>query len=281
MTQLSSGKKACKLLDGLLDQHLYPPDFQIVFVLSYPRSDMGKGTLVAHLLSHYHESDAIKFDGLLNTNANGRHTARGHDDFGTYEKYNSNKLFGDEHYLLGGHLFLEFIQKYGEMENLTFRPYFAKYFINKIYETWRNTGAARILFVEIGGTITDWEVDPYITPVINYFKSKHNSRCKILVLSEIDYNNHYVKTKTTQLAVAELLKRMVIPDYILVREPMELNLKPDKPRGEIELCVEQKLLEVFGIDFSKKVTSIPFYKQKDIDQLGSYLENNFFNRLHL
>ena len=41
------------------------------FVLGYPRSDIGKGTLVAQLLHEIDKSDAIKFDGLLNTNKNG------------------------------------------------------------------------------------------------------------------------------------------------------------------------------------------------------------------
>ena len=105
------------------------------FVFGYPRSDIGKGTLVAQLLANTENSDAIKFDGLLNTNANGRHTASGHDDFGINEAFNAGKRWGREHYLLGGELYRDFIKEYGENENLQINPHlsmYVEYCINKM-----------------------------------------------------------------------------------------------------------------------------------------------------
>ena len=110
MSQVYENRKTIREITNLISQ--YSPNDDTVeyyFVLGYPRSDIGKGTLVAQLLSVTPNSDAIKFDGLLNTNANGRHTAVGHDDFGVYEKFNKGRRWGREHYLLGGELYRDFI----------------------------------------------------------------------------------------------------------------------------------------------------------------------------
>lgn len=146
------------------------------FVVGYPRSDIGKGTLVAQLLSASPNSNAIKFDGLLNTNENGRHTAAGHDDFGIYEQFNAGKSWGREHYLLGGELYQEFIALYGENENLQINPHLSYFVENKIHEMWQKSGKPQHFYIEIGGLIADPEVDPLFTPIMQ--------RIKIVILAK-------------------------------------------------------------------------------------------------
>lgn len=60
-----------------LKNNWFNNDTNVYIVLSMPLSDMSKGTVVTHVLNMLPNSDAIKVDGLLNTNKNGRHTASG------------------------------------------------------------------------------------------------------------------------------------------------------------------------------------------------------------
>jgi CTP synthase (UTP-ammonia lyase) len=141
----------------------------VFFVTSYPRSDMGKGTFIAQALNVVNNSDAIKFDGLLNTNENGRHTEKGHDDFGIYEAFNPNKQFGKEHYILAGEIYQDFIAKYGENENLQLNPHLSYYLEYKIMYIWNQIGRPKNLFIEIGGVMTDFEVAPLFKSIIKHF----------------------------------------------------------------------------------------------------------------
>lgn len=263
-------KKALQLLEANVKAATFE-DANVYFVLSYPRSDMGKGTLVAHMLRILENSDALKFDGLLNTNANGRHTAEGHDDFGIYEKYNPEKKFGDERYILGGYLYKDFIDTYGEYENLTFRPYVAKYFITTLHKMWVEIGKPKNIIIEIGGLITDFEVDPYVTPAIRELKERLKDRCKIILLGEISYNNEYVKTKGIQDAVAAFMQRMIKPDIILARESAEMGKVQLQERTEIERALTNKLTDNLGVTF-ESILSVPFFEQKDIDMYGDFLD---------
>jgi hypothetical protein len=155
MSGLHENQKTLRRLRSRIDELKPSAGENFYFVLSWPRSDIGKGTLVAQLLATVVDSDAIKFDGLLNTNANGRHTARGHDDFGVYEKFNPTREFGREYYLLGGELYRDFITEFGENENLQIAPHFSYFVEAKILETWRANGAHKNIFIEVGGLISD------------------------------------------------------------------------------------------------------------------------------
>ncbi|HET8670686.1 MAG TPA: non-canonical purine NTP pyrophosphatase [Candidatus Saccharimonadales bacterium] len=274
MSELYARKQALHLLEQRLAKCALSSDVRIFFVCSYPRSDMGKGTLVAHMLRILPDSNAIKFDGLLNTNANGRHTAVGHDDFGIYEKYNPGKKFTDEHYILGGYLYKDFIDRYGEYENLTFRPYMAKHFLATIQEMWANIGKPKNLIVELGGTITDFEVDPYVSPVIREMKELYGAHCKLLLLTETSYNNEYIKTKTVQDSVDVFLKRGLTPDIIVAREPGDLHGATMEQHIEHERTIRTKLQETFGLAFPK-IISVPFYTQDKIDKYGLFLDQHF------
>lgn len=269
---MTNSNKAITKLDQKLAEFQFENDTNIYIICSMPLSDMGKGTTVAHMLSFLEDSNAIKFDGLFNTNATGRHTATGHDDFGTYEKYNSNKKFTEEHYILGGDLFREFIDKYGEYENLCFRPHIAKHFIAKIGQMWQNIGKPKNLILEIGGTIIDYEVDPYVPFAISYYKQKYGERCKIILLTEMSYNNQYVKTRSIQRAIEEFAKRLIIPDILLVREPANFGKCGILEKVENEKTISEKIEERLGFEFNpKKIIAVPFFEQNEIDYLGTYL----------
>ncbi len=270
MSGLYPPKIALQKLETSVER-LVANDINIYFVVSNPRSDMGKGTLVAHLLRILPESDAIKFDGLLNTNTNGRHTARGHDDFGTYERYNPGRKFGDEHYILGGYLYKDFIDKYGEYENLTLRPYMTKHFISTIGEMWATIGKPKNLIVELGGTISDFEVDPYVTPAIRELKEHLGHHCQVILLTESGFNNEYIKTKTVQDSVNLFLQRRIAPDILLVREPSELQEITLSQRLEFERTITNKLTENCGTEINR-ILSVPFFTQATIDDYGDFLD---------
>ena len=249
----------------------FSDDTNIYFVLGMPISDIGKGTLVTHMLSILPDSDAIKYDGLLNTNANGRHTAIGHDDFGIYEKYNKDKIFRDDKYILGGQLFKEFIERYGEYENLCFRPHFYLHFVSKIKEMWINCSRPKNFIVEIGGTIIDYEVDIYVPPAIYHFKNELKDRCNIVLLSEVSYNNEYIKTRMVQRSVEELAKRFIFPDFIFAREPKNMPSPTNEGRLENEKDISQKIHERIGLNIvHQKIVCVPFYDQDQIHNLANY-----------
>lgn len=274
-------KIALKMLDNKIKENEFSKDTNIYIVLSHPRSDMGKGNIAAHLLTHLPNSDAVKFDGLLNTNANGRHTAKGHDDFGIYEKFNPSKKFSDERYLLGGYLYKEFIDEYGEYENLSFRPHFTKYFIGKLGYIWHQIGQPKNFILEVGGTISDWEVDPYITPVINYLKGNHGKSCKIILLSELAYSEEHPKTRSIQLSVSEFLKRTIVPDVLLYREPIEMIINTDKDRAIIEKTVRDKLEDSIGLHLLPQIIlGIPFYKKEKLGDLSNYIKEKLIPALY-
>lgn len=263
--------KALDKIEEQLRATAMSDDVNVYFVLGMPISDIGKGTFVAHLLSALPESDAVKFDGLLNTNANGRHTARGHDDFGIYEKYNPEKRFGDERYILGGYLFREFIDLYGEYENLCFRPHFYLYFVSKLQEIWRSIGKPKNYIVEVGGTIIDYEVDVYIPPAIYHFKRELGDRCKIVLLSELGWNGEYVKTRSIQRAVEELAKRFIAPDVILAREPQHMTPCSEEERVKNEKIIAEQVEQRIGVQIPlPHIISVPFYSSENIDDLGAY-----------
>ena len=64
MSSLHENQKTIRQLKLLSDENK-PKNEEAIFyfILGYPRSDIGKGTLTAQLLRTVSESDAIKFDG--------------------------------------------------------------------------------------------------------------------------------------------------------------------------------------------------------------------------
>ena len=270
MSSLHKNQKTIRQLKLLSDENK-PKNEEAIFyfILGYPRSDIGKGTLTAQLLRTVSESDAIKFDGLLNTNKNGRHTAPGHDDFGVYESFNPGRSWGQDHYLLGGELYKEFIEKYGENENLQINPHLSYFVESKIYEIWQQSGKPRHLFIEVGGTITDPEVDPIFTPIIQ--RLQDNNLSKVILLSELQYGN-YIKTKVIQDACRTLLSRRINPWLIVAREPLELGKITEDRRLEFERIISTKLRTILNKSLLR-IISVPYFQ--NINDYTSYIRSRF------
>lgn len=272
MSRLYVPKQALSILTHRLAETKIYPETNIIFITSYPRSDMGKGTIVANLLNLIPDSNAIKFDGLLNTNANGRHTAIGHDDFGIYEKFNPGKRWTDENYILAGQLIKDFINDFGEFENLPLKPYLSLYLKLEIQKIWQKIGKPKTLIIEIGGVMTDCEVDTYVPLAINLIKEQFSEKVKIILLSEIGYNNEYIKTKTIQDGVCMLRQRGLTPDLILAREPSEIINSSLSKRLEYERIIVDKLFENFRL-INHCVVSVPFFTK--IDQNYTLFVNKY------
>lgn len=242
----------------------------IYFVLGYPRSDIGKGTLVAQLLNILPDSDAIKFDGLLNTNENGRHTAEGHDDFGIYEKFNNSRKWGRDHYLLGGELYHEFITKFGENENLQINPHMSYFVEYKIWELWKNAGMPKHFIIEVGGLVSDPEVEPIFTPIIQRLSEENLART--ILLTELSWNGDYIKTKTVQDAMRALVSRRITPWLLAVRDSSDIPNVDNNERLEFERIIFSKIYNNFNIKLSR-IISIPFFI--DLLQYTTYMSDRF------
>lgn len=236
------------------------------FILSYPRSDMGKGTVAATLCSLLPNSNLIKFDGLLNTNKDNRHLTTERDDFEIYEKYNPHLRFGKNNYILLGETLVEFIEKYGEGDHISFRPHFAHFFIERIYDNWKKLGSPNNLIVEFGGTINDSEVSPFIPYTIAYYKRMLGSQCKTILLTELGFNGEYIKTKVAQDAVQTFVSKSICPDYLLLREPRELTEINCADRKIFHQEVAKKLSDNLNVFFeSERIWTVPFFKDGKID----------------
>ena len=231
-------------LTNSLDDSLFD-NTQVVIFTSYPRSDMGKGHFVGGCLSNAQDSTAIKFDGLLNTNLDKRHTTIDNDDLGTYMKFRPDKTFNESQYLIGGDLLFEFIKTYGENEYASFRPHVVLFFLNKIQQIFVNEGKPKYLFIEIGGTIDDYEVAPFVPPAITY-AIKHWG-AKVALLSELHYSDHHFKTKDLQRSIQACTEHSITPDYLLLRLPNDREVA-EVSLDTIAETVSGRLSQTFSAD---------------------------------
>ncbi len=266
-------KNALKFINKEIDSNFFDKDTNVFIVLWMPTSDIWKWTIVSHMLSMLEESDAIKFDWLLNTNKNWRHTAEWWDDFWLYSKYNKDKKFWDEKYILWWYLYKDFIEKYWEYENLSFRPHMWKHFIATFTKMYRRIWKPKNLILEIGWTIIDYEVDSYIPPAIYYLKKRLWNKCKIILLTTTDRNWHYIKTRIVQRAVKTLSERFIYPDIILCREPSYIPKTTINEKISNENTIKEKIYDRLWVDINKKnIITIPYYLPEDIDKLWIYLK---------
>lgn len=268
---------ALEKLNLRIEESFFNKDSTITIVLWMPTSDIGKWTIVAHMLSFLEDSDAIKFDWLLNTNWNWRHTAVWWDDFGIYEKYNPWKKFSDEKYILWGYLYTDFINRYWEDENLCFRPHMRKHFVATICEIYQKQNKPKNFIIEIWWTIIDHEVDSYVSPAISFLKKELWNRCKLVLVTTTDRNWKYIKTRVVQRAVEALSQRFIIPDIILAREPSYIPITSNIDKSKNESIIGNKLYEMLWLTIEKEnIISVPYYKPENIDELWEYLKNRLY-----
>lgn len=270
MSGVYENRKTIRILSNLIEEYKPKEDVNYYFILGYPRSDIGKGTLVAQLLATTKDSDVIKFDGLLNTNANGRHTAVGHDDFGVYERFNQGKRWGREHYLLGGELYRDFIHDYGEYENLQINPHMSLFVEYSIHKMWNDIGRPKTLFIEVGGLITDPEVDPIFTPMIQRLTAE--KLAKVILLSESGFNGEYIKTKTVQACVNTFLERRIEPYLLFARDVKDMNNFDLSKRLDAERIISNKIKDSFNYNLPLVIT-VPFFD--DLDEYTKYINKRF------
>ncbi len=256
MSGLYENQKTVRSLRAMIEDVRPQGSETYFFVLGHPRSDIGKGTLVAQLLACTPGSDAIKFDGLLNTNENGRHTAVGHDDFGVYERFNSGRSWGREHYLLGGELYRDFINEFGENENLQINPHLSLYVEYRIHKMWQDVGRPKHFFIEVGGLLADPEVDPIFTPIIQ--RLGEDGLGKVIMLTEMSWNGEHIKTKAAQSAVQELASRHIRPWCVVVRDAPDITNTTWSERLEFERVISAKIFNSFNFRLMR-VISVPYF----------------------
>lgn len=249
-----------------------PPDVKILVVFGYPRSDIGKGTLVSHLLALLDDVNVIKFDGFLNTNLDGRLTTN-RDDFGLYMSQNPKIQITKQNHLLGGNLLYDFIAKYGETnEHLTLIPHLERFFRLQLQERWLALGKPRHLIIEMGGTPDDAEVS-YALAGIRELKAQKNSQCQILLLTELGYNNLFVKSRVAQRGVSELVSKGIVPDIIVAREPNLEHVVSVGERLDFEIQIQDRIAERTGIMFNN-VISMPYFRNLQDGSYKNFLEKN-------
>lgn len=261
------------VLDEQVRSTAFPPDIKILVVFGYPRSDIGKGTLVSHLLAMLDEPNVIKFDGLLNTNIDGRFTAADHDDFGLYLAQNPAIKITEQNHLLGGTLLRNFINEFGETnERLTLIPHLQHFFRVQLQRQWQALGQPKSLIIEMGGTPDDIEAG-YAVAAIRDIKAELGVQCQILLLTELGHNNIFVKSKVAQRGVGELVSRGIVPDIIMAREPYLEKPVSVSERLHFEIQMQERIAERTGIKFNN-VISVPYFKGPKRAPYRKFLEAN-------
>ena len=261
------------VLDEQVRSTALPSDARILTVVGYPRSDIGKGTLVSHLLTMLDDSNVVKFDGLLNTSIDGRFTASDHDDFGLYTAQNPSIEITEENHLLGGTLLRDFIDEFGETnERLTLIPHLQQFFRAQLQRRWWALGRPDYLVLEMGGTPDDAEAE-YALAAIRDLKAELGAQCQILLLTELGHNSLFVKSKVTQRGVGELVSRGLVPDVIMAREPHFEQPVTVSERLDFEIQMQERIAERTGIRF-KNVISVPYFADPKRTPYRTFLETN-------
>jgi XTP/dITP diphosphohydrolase len=250
-----------------------PPIVKLFVVFGYPRSDIGKGTLVSRLLPLLEDSNVIKFDGLLNTDLDGRFTARDHDDFGLYVAQRPEMEVTKLNHLMGGNLFRDFIAQYGETnERLTFIPHLERFFRLELQRRWKALGEPKNLIIEMGGSPDDAETS-YAIAGIRELKNQLGPQCQILLLTELGHNNLFPKSRTAQRGVSELVSRGIVPDIIVTREPYLDRKVSVSERLDFEIQMQERIAERTGIIFNN-IISLPYFTDFNDGVYTEFLKNN-------
>lgn len=264
----------------LLTMKLEAIDFEnteIYIVQGSPKSDIGKGELIARLAFLAPDTKSIvKFDAILNTNVNGQHPSL-NDDFGTYRKFLPNIGLGWPHQLLGGEILQEFIEDYGgSNDHLTFSPYLAQYFLLKLHKCWVKIGKPEHLFLEIGGTCRDPEVAAFALPAISLLGNLH-SKTKFFMLIDAGFDHASVKTKIIQNALREGVEAGLRYDSLFIRKPPAFaeSIGDSEIYQQVEKKIKQSLIYAGACP---NLFLIPHFSAVNLDGYTDYLAS-FRNQL--
>lgn len=240
------------------------PQFRIYVVTSHPKSDMGKGHLTLALSESMGNCHIIKYDGLLNLSIGDRYIfhPKESDDFLLYRR-NTELTFSKENAFMLGDIIKSFLIEYGEnITNFSFRPHIAEFTLKTLYQRWVKIGAPANLILEIGGTMSDREVEPIWPYIIRRIRKELGQRSVIVnLISEISHSGEQLKTRGLQDTITALLGVGVEPDKLFLRVPLSM---PDIiSNEEIKCTVEEKLRQNCLIFINgEDITIIPYWKDR-------------------
>lgn len=260
-------------LNALADtEFAFDDDACLFVILSYPSSDLGKGTFSSIFASTLEEALLVKFDGVLTATGSEHIT----NDIPLYKKWIANDRSHAVH-LTGGYLYLDYLFRYPSIwpVDVHMVSNFSTHFRSMLGEKWRLKNKPKNILLEIGGTLTDQEVDPIITPALHTYKQKMGDRCKIILLTHCFYNpNWYVteerlKTKNITRAVVSLTDRNLAPDLVLIRQPESMKANQNELESiesfiRMRVMRELRFLNSEQIDFKL----LPFFQsEKELNAL--------------
>ena len=273
MSEVYENQKTLRQLRSQIED-LKPVDGEkFYFINSCPHSDMGKGTLIAQLLNIVEGSDAMKFDGFLNTDDYGIHARSDIDDFAVYSQFNPGKKWSTEHYLIGGDLWRDFLNEFGAAENhLQINPHLSVYLELRILRIWNQIGRPKHFFIEMGGTLLDPEVCPIFVPLLQRWSERTPNNIRIVLLSELAYDGIHIKTKTIQDAVKMLRSQQLNPWLVVARDVKDIEDVKFDDRLEFERIISNKIFDSTGARLLR-VISVPFFN--DLTKYTKYMKERF------
>ncbi|MGC4889571.1 hypothetical protein [Micromonospora sp. DT227] len=207
-----------------LDEAFRHVDFagcQVFVLLGHPRSDIGKGQLVARLAALAPgPATVVKFDGILNTNERGNHPSP-NDDLATYRRFLPGTVMGWPNQILGGDVLLSFLREFGgtDWEHLSFVPHLSRFFLLTLHRAWVDAGRPDHLFVELGGTVFDQELTTYALPALSMLGTSANARVTTALLSELPGGFVEPKTRSLQDCLTGSLRFGLLYDVLFLRVP--------------------------------------------------------------
>jgi CTP synthase len=166
-------------------------------------------------------------------------------DLGHYERFVGENLHRDSNVTTGS-VYLAVIQKERRGDYLGDTVQVIPHITNEIKSRIRRLGErteADIVISEIGGTVGDIEILPYLEAIrqLRNDLGPHNTVCIHLTLMPYIAPSEELKTKPTQHSVAELRSRGIQPDSIVVRSNRPVD---DSPRRKISLFCDVPLSAV-------------------------------------
>ena len=206
-------------------------------------SGLGKGITASSigllLKSYGYNVTAIKIDPYLNIDAGTMSPSQHGEcyvlgdggecdlDLGNYERFLDINLTRD-HNITTGKIYNNVIQRERRGDFLGKTVQIVPHITDEI-QSWINYASkipinnciADFCIIELGGTVGDMENAPFIEAIRRMSMNQEHQFCFVHVSLIID--NHELKTKPTQQSVASLRSLGIIPNFLILRTPCNLN----------------------------------------------------------
>jgi CTP synthase len=220
-----------------------------VFVTGGVLSGIGKGTTASSigllLRSYGFRVSAVKIDPYLNTHA-GNMSPLEHGevyvlddgtecdlDLGNYERF-LDIVLGRSNSITTGQIYEQVIKNEQQGiylgKTVQIVPHITDEITKRIIEAGQMKvtdingviGIPEIVIVELGGTVGDWESEPFFNTLSHFPKP-----CCFIHVGLLVDNNKELKTKPLQHSVEALFSRGVIPDILCVRTTWDIQDVPE------------------------------------------------------